>query len=102
MVWCYCLADSELLGIYYMVHPYSSAYNWNGYRFCLLCIPVLLQLLRTGGPKLLDELSLAKQCKIGENISTSGHSLPARREYHNTICIVIGYCNDQYVWPLDT
>ena len=30
---------------------------------------VLLQLLRTGGPELLDDLSLAKQCKIGEIMS---------------------------------
>jgi hypothetical protein len=43
-----------------------------------LCYAVLLQLLRTGGPELLDDLSLAKQCKIGENISTSGHALPAK------------------------
>ena len=42
---------------------------------------VLLQLLRAGGPELLDDLSLAKQCKIGENILTSGHHLPAKSKY---------------------
>ena len=45
---------------------------------CLLFLLVLLQLLRTGGPGLLDDLSLAKQCKVGENISTWGHELQAK------------------------
>ncbi len=38
----------------------------------------LLQLLQSGGPELLDDLSLAKQCKIGENIVTGGYALPTK------------------------
>jgi len=49
--------------------------------FVCLCHPVLVQLLRSGGVALLDDLSLAKQCKIGDNVVTWGHDLLAKCEF---------------------
>ena len=34
--------------------------------------------LKVGGAGLMDELSLAKQCELGNNIYTEGHGLPAQ------------------------
>ncbi len=47
-------------------------------RVSCVCPTVLMQLLQSGGSAVLDELSLARQCPIGENIVTAGHNLPLR------------------------
>lgn len=40
--------------------------------------PVLFQLLRNGGDELVDELSLARQARVGDIIVTRGHNLNTR------------------------
>jgi hypothetical protein len=42
---------------------------------------VLFHFLRNGGEELLDELSLARQNRVGDNIVTRGHKLNTRCEY---------------------
>ena len=41
---------------------------------------VLFQFLRGGGEKLVDELSLARQGRVGDNIVTRGHDLNTKCE----------------------
>ena len=36
------------------------------------------RVLKVGGDELMDELCLAEQCSLGENIITSGYNLPAQ------------------------
>ena len=52
-------------------------------RFAMLffVFVVLFQLLRNGGEELLDELSLARQGRVGDIIVTKGHNLKIRSEF---------------------
>ena len=49
--------------------------------FFLFLFVVLFQLLRNGGEELLDELSLARQGRVGDIIVTKGHNLKIRSEF---------------------
>eukprot|EP00731_Ephydatia_muelleri_P019455 Em0012g280a len=62
-----------------MVMPSSSC--WTSV-ITSSCDNAMYQYLRHGGSGLWDELSLIKQGKLGDVLSTGGHRLPVRRIYH--------------------
>ena len=54
---------------------------------------VLFQFLRGGGEKLVDELSLARQGRVGDNIVTRGHDLNTKCE-----CIDCYACHESLAY----